>query len=181
MISFFKRQNTKPTKCQIILEIESMKWPNADGLDILPAGTFFSAVFQRSNGGIVYTSGRKANVNSAGEVNIEFDETLTQSVTLYKESNNTFQEKLAKLIVRRRIKAGNFDECFQRVGIATLELHNFARSNKPERYTLPITKSDGAGGEINLIVTVRFEGDGGPGETASSVSSLPIAQAECVS
>ena len=91
MISFFKRQNTKPTKVTIYIEIESIKFSSKHALDLQPEGTFFSAVFQRSNGGIVYTSGRKAIESAGGGVYIEFDETLSQNVTLYRESNGTYQ------------------------------------------------------------------------------------------
>ena len=60
------------------------------------------------------------------------------------------------MIIRRRIKAGNFDECFQRVGVITLNLHEYAKSNKPEKYKLPIGKSDAEGGEVAAVITVRL-------------------------
>lgn len=69
------------------------------------------------------------------------------------------QDKQAKLIVRRRIKAGNFDECFDRVGVATLHLDKYAKKNTPVSYKLPIEKCSVQGGEIECIITVRFEGD----------------------
>ena len=69
------------------------------------------------------------------------------------------QDKQAKLIVRRRIKAGNFDECFDRVGVATLHMDKYAKKNTPVSYKLPIEKCNVQGGEVECIITVRFEGD----------------------
>ena len=91
MISFFKRNGTKPTKCTVYIEIGSISFSSKDGLELQPAGTFFSVVFQRNSGGIVYTSGRKAEVLTDGSVTIGFDETLSQNVTLYREFNGNFQ------------------------------------------------------------------------------------------
>ena len=93
MISFFKRSGTKPTKCTICIEIDSITFPNKQGLEIQASGTFYSVVFQRNSGGIVYTSGRKADVGPDGDVMIRFDESLSQNVTLYREISGSYQVK----------------------------------------------------------------------------------------
>ena len=57
------------------------------------------------------------------------------------------------------MKAGNFDECFDRVGVTTLHLDQYAKKNTPVSYKLPIEKCNVQGGEVECIITVRFEGD----------------------
>ena len=82
-----------------------------------------------SMAGIVYTSGQKAELASTGIVTIHFDETLVQNVTMYRELTGSYQEKSAKLIVRQRVKAGNFDECFRCVGSIPLQLNKYGNQN----------------------------------------------------
>ena len=98
MMSFLKRSGTKPTKCTVYIQVESITFPNREGLGLQPTGTFFSAVFQRNSGGIVYTSGRKADINRDGEVFVNFSETLSQGVTLYREISGTYQVLLLPII-----------------------------------------------------------------------------------
>jgi len=93
MISFLKRSGTKPTKCTVYIQIESLTFPRKEGLNLQSTGTFFSVVFQRNSGGIVYTSGRKADMNSDGEIFVNFSETLSQHVTLYREISGVYQVK----------------------------------------------------------------------------------------
>ena len=40
-----------------------------------------------------------------------------------------------------------------------LQLHQFAKKNTPEHYTLEIAKADAQGGQVDVTVTMKFLGD----------------------
>ena len=156
LMHYLKRQGTHPTKITIHVDIQNLTFPAKNGLDLQPMGTFFSLVYAHKQH-LVHTTGRKAEVSPTGGVFVRVEESLSQNITLYREAGGNYQEKIDKLILRRRVKPGNFDECFEKVGFVVLRLHELARTGSNSKsYSFPIEKCNCDGGELHAIITMTF-------------------------
>ena len=157
LLHYLKRQGTHPTKITIHVDVQSLTFPTKHGLDLQPVGTFFSVLYAHKSH-IMYTTGRKAEVSPTGGVFVRVEEALSQNITLYRETSGVYQEKVDKLILRRRIKPGNFDECFEKIGYAVLNLHELARDahSHAKSCSLPIEQCNCQGGEMQVMITMTF-------------------------
>ena len=156
MLSALQRINTHPVKATVAFNIVSINFPSTVGLELNPDGTYMSVLFQRHNGAVVQTSGKRVHGLSNGAVIVDIEEKLSHIVTLYRDPSGKYQEKKAKLIVRTRVKSGNTEDCFKRIGIVNLDLNTLALVENSQTLSFPIIQSTAKGGEIRTVVTVSI-------------------------
>ena len=92
--------------------------------------------------------------------------------TLYQESNGLFQEKTAKLILRRLKKSKLLGNVYKGLGVVTLRLNSLMQdllTSTSKTLTYPIDVLKG-GASVNLTITARILNEGDEDDTASLLS-----------
>jgi hypothetical protein len=114
--------------------------------------------FERGDKKTTQTSDHNLTRQPNGEFLCNVDETLSLDVTLYKESNGIYAEKIGKVNIyqRRRGLAGAkaSKESLKSIGICSLPLHGLADGKSYEK-VLPLTWTSLEGALVHLTITAR--------------------------
>ena len=126
-----------------------------------------SVVFERG-GKQVSSSEQDVVVGSDGRCELEYQEDLVMTVTLYRQAddvsggNIVFHDKTGRLIVRQNKGRGGVmgKEVFQELGVVSLLLHQICAlqcsdaAQSTAAYTLPITKIKSPGSVMEIEMTI---------------------------
>ena len=94
----------------------------------------------------------------------DFNQTLSLVVTLYRNSDGTYQEKTGKLIVRQPKASLMGGMSFKGVGMVALKLHELASNFEAKKCHMQLTKCSEGSGVLETSITAKFIGDADPGD-----------------
>lgn len=114
--------------------------------------------FERGDKKTTQSSDHPLTLQPNGEFLCTVDETLSLDVTLYKESNGLYSEKIGKINVyqRRRGLAGAkaSKDSLKSIGICSLPLHGLYDGKSYDK-VLPLTWTSLEGALVHLTITAR--------------------------
>ena len=72
--------------------VHAVTFTSTDGIELNPSGTYLSVVFQRPNGSVVFTPGKRLYLlEGSGIVVADIQSNLSHIVTLYKDPSGKYQ------------------------------------------------------------------------------------------
>ena len=160
------RVNTQAVKVLFTIDIKTLALKNVKDVG---DGSSINVCFERS-GKLASTKDKILRVEG-GIVTVDFNEALSLVVTLYRNPDGTYQQKIGKLVIRQPKSSllGGFS--FRGVGIIALNLDEFAGDFETRKQNLPLSKCpEGGSGVLETLITAKFIGDADLDETGSNMS-----------
>jgi hypothetical protein len=94
-----------------------------------------------------------------GAVELRYDDTLSQVVTMYKDESDKFQEKVGNIVIRRKKKNVMGTDTFKGLGLASFNLATIANAYTPTELTLSVSQCAIEGATVTIHVTPKFIGE----------------------
>lgn len=125
--------------------------------DLTP-GNEIGVCFERG-GKIASSQDVVVTSRSDGTVELRYEDTLSQVVTMYKDETDKFQEKIGNIVIRRKTKNMMGADTFKGLGLASFNLDAIANAYTPMELTLPISQCVVEGARVVIHVTPKFIGE----------------------
>lgn len=111
-----------------------------------------SLAIERGNR-FVHSSEKEPKMTSNGDSIIGFNENLSLDATLFPDAKGKFQEKVGKLLVRKKKKG--LMSTHVNVGVITLPLHNLVHEDQPYEKTYLLENCSFPGSQIHIAIAMR--------------------------
>jgi hypothetical protein len=135
-----------------------------------------SVLIERGGKHHIATTEKEAKVGSTGDAVVIIAESLSLEATMYQEASGSYQEKVAKVTVRKR-KRGIMQSHVP-VGQTSLPLHSIIEEgNQPIDRTFLLEQCTFPGSQIQLVIRFRRL-DGKPSLVTSDSQKLTTADSE---
>ena len=148
------RVNAQPVKVLFSIEVRQLALKKVKDVG---DGSSISVCFERS-GKVASTKDKILRSNGDIQV-VDFNELLSLVVTLYRNADGTYQEKVGKLVVRQPKASLLGGTSFRGIGIIVLNLHELAHDFESRKISHLLTKCPEGSGVLETVMSAKFVGD----------------------